>query len=346
MALTAPTATVAQFGDLVTSYSRRSTLDFNRMSLLRRLADDRSSEVSASYQVLISDPQATTTGDDTTKYGMATTTVRNAAYDRSDDSWPAGQEVESEFITMPVNRVVKGAADLKYLDMVEAPLNYLERQRAKMAAVMAVDLEDDYYGFLSGLAYGTRSATLGDAGSDFIAPPDASGKAAKTGWTDFGMDLYDAIMDFNTYLVRNSIKGPAAGVTIGGSAGMPYVAMNPQIFQHFLKWFLDKRLSWDTLTADILQNNSLLARSEYRGSLAGIPIFSTPALTEPTASTMWRVQCGTTMANSVATRPLITQFLTPEVNQAKYRYTIKQVQFHGRVEVNPELNYEIKIRVK
>ena len=230
--------------------------------------------------------------------------------------------------------------------MVEAPLNYLERQRAKMAAVMAVDLEDDYYGFLSGLAYGTRSATLGDAGSDFIAPPDASGKAAKTGWTDFGMDLYDAIMDFNTYLVRNSIKGPAAGVTIGGSAGMPYVAMNPQIFQHFLKWFLDKRLSWDTLTADILQNNSLLARSEYRGSLAGIPIFSTPALTEPTASTMWRVQCGTTMANSVATRPLITQFLTPEVNQAKYRYTIKQVQFHGRVEVNPELNYEIKIRVK
>lgn len=361
MALATPagsaSAQATVWGDLVTAFSRRSTLDFNRMSMLRRFADDRSSEVNAAHQVLITDPVPTDHTEQDSTYGMMAKGSgkgqRTPDYARNDDDWEDGREVESKFLVLAVDQTVQNGADLKYLDMVEAPLNYLERQRAKMAAVMATDLEDDYYGFLDGISYGevTASTTkkrafanrehpLGAATTTFI---NEDGKVTEATAGKMGEAIYDGIMDFNTYLVNQNVLGPTAGATIGGSAGTPYVAMNPEVFQIFIKYFLEKRLSWDQLTESILSRNSLLGGEAYRGQIAGVPIYVTPAITKPAAGGTWKIQAGTTMANAVAMRPPLTQFLTPETNQEKYRYKMRQVAFHGRIEVNPALNYRMTI---
>ena len=315
-------------GDLTQIYSRRSTVDFNRMPVMTQLSDDRSDEINAAYQVLISNPTYTAPAD----------AVRQAAYDRSADDWPTGTEAEATFITMAVDQVVKDARDLKLLDAIELPLNYLERIRASMAAQLAVDYEANYVKYLGSLTYTGREADIGDSSNHMDKDNTVTGS--------IGDLIYDAFWDFNVYLVNANVMGPSAGPMIGGAAGMPYAVMNPELFREFAKWFLDQKYSWDALTADIISQNSLLASGAFRGMIGGIPIFTTPAIPKPTdngAGHTWLIQMGTTMANATARRQPVTQFLTPEVNQDKYRYELKQILFFGRVEVNSLLNYRVRL---
>ena len=318
--------------DMAQTFSRRSTVEFHRRPLLPQLTQDRSMEVNSAYRVQISNPS----------YSKPSDATRKKAYDRTDDDWPTGAQAEAEFISLDVDQRIQDARDLLYLDNIELPLNYLERIRADMAASMATDYEDEYYDWLKGLNYGASPAGRQDdigGGSNKL---DHQG--VLTG--SVGDLIYDAIQDFNVYLTNLNAIGPSSGPTIGGAAGMPYCAMNAEVFKQFARWLLDKRLSFDTLTEGILRRNTILSSGNFRGMIAGIPIFTTPAIDKPTSSAAaqkWILQMGTTEANATARRTPITQFLTPTVNQDKYRYELKQVWFYGRAEVNSKLNYRARL---
>ena len=332
-------------GNMLTAFSMQTTVDFNRASILRRLTNDRSNEVNSAYQVVIQDPTYTTMaiGDrldpDT---GNPT-----SAYDRSSRDWPTGTEPSGAQITLEVNRKAQDARNLQYLDATEAPIPYMERMRAKLAATITTDMENDYYEFISQSTF--YDATGVDNGREFEIPSadlTLSHDGTVGGTLKFAA-FYDALWDFNVHYVNKSVIGPAAGVMIGGSAGMPYAVMPPEVFKEFAKWFLKQRYSWDTLTEQIISQNSILASSAFRGSVAGVPLLVTPAVTAPKASVAgtdyWYVQMGFTQANSVAVRPPLTQFLTPTINQENTDYELKQIVYHGRERVNKELNARIKI---
>ena len=348
--IVAPTAT--QLGNLNTALSMRTTVDFNRMSILRRLADDRSSEVNAAHQVQILDPAYPVADDAVRKVPASAADDYNTPNQRDSanfSKWPDGKYPTSENILLKVDRKIQGATKLKYLDSVETPLNYLERQRAKLSAQMAVDMEDDYWEFLqqdslytTGL--GTRD-DLGKAKLTMTSGVATDGKPVVSGSAGFKA-VYDAFWDFNVWMANNNISGPTTGATIGGGPGMPYAAMAPEVFKEFAKWFLEQKYSWDLLTEDVIRNNSILQSGSFRGMVGGIPILVTPACKKPTADhadNPWVIQMGTTMANSVAMRPLLTQYLTPQMNQTDTDYKLRQIGFHGRVAVNKTLNYQVRI---
>ena len=344
----APTA--AQLGNLNTALSMQTTVDFNRMAILRRLAHDRSNEVNDAYQVQIIDPEYPQMDNRRTP-----ATGADGNYGDRDSStfneWPDGKYPISENIMMPVNRKIQGATKLRYLDSEETPIQYLDRQRAKLAAQMAVDMEDDYWEFLQqNNLYSSSTGTRIDLDKGDIQMTSAGavtpvGSPAGTSSKAF-RHLYDAFWDFNVWMVNQNVAGPTVGPTIGGGAGMPYAAMAPEVFAEFAKWFLEQKYSWDALTEDVIRNNSILQSGAFRGMVGGVPIFVTPACKKPSgdgATHKWVVQMGTTMANSVAVRPLLTQYLTPQLNQNDTDYKLRQIGYHGRVAVNKILNYQVRI---
>ena len=109
-------------GSLLTGFSRRTTIDFNRMGILRRLANDRSDEVSSAYQVVIQDPTyGATVISDPTDLGSEDDYQRDAAR-----NWPTQDaQPSAKQIIMEVKRVIDGYFNLPYLDAIEAPVPYM-----------------------------------------------------------------------------------------------------------------------------------------------------------------------------------------------------------------------------
>ena len=335
-------------GNMLTAFSMQTTVDFNRASILRRLANDRSNEVNQAYQVVIQDPTYTSMA----KADRVDPDTATGAYDRSSRDWPTGTEPDGAQITMQVNRKAQDARNLQYLDATEAPIPYMERMRAKLAATITTDMEDDYYEFISQDSFYDESTASGAGDDNGIqwtldnAKLNMNDDGVVGGTGDFE-EFYNALWDFNVHFVNKNVIGPAAGAMIGGSAGMPYAVMPPEVFKHFAIWFLKQRYSWDTLTEQIISQNSILSSSAFRGMVAGIPLLVTPAVKKPTASVQgtdyWHIQMGFQQANSVAVRPPLTQFLTPTVNQDNTDYELKQIVYHGRERVNKDLNARIRI---
>lgn len=197
---------------------------------------------------------------------------------------------------------------IPYEDSMEVAWNVAEEYRSRAAYEIRDALDSAIVTALWSAPANTTS--LGDGSAGIMI--DKQGKLG-TKTAESAALVYDAISAWSLLLEERDLMSEASD-----SPGSAYVVIHPRLFTVLREYLLDKNLSWDALTSQLLSQNSVLASRGYRGRILNVDVFTSTKAPLPGGSsknTVWNILCGTQRANTVATRPPLTQFFPISQNQ-------------------------------
>ncbi|MDE0002337.1 MAG: hypothetical protein OXQ29_06555 [Rhodospirillaceae bacterium] len=323
--------------DLEKRYSRRTTIELRRKTIMLRLCSSAFTEgwVGGANTVYIPRPNWSQNDTPTPDEGVVA-----SARARGGD-WAAMRAVDQDLLTFTRSGGFASSMMIPWEDVVELPWPVVERTRSRMRYELRTQIESGIYGRITAAIAAEPSTpnfqALGDD-TDFIAR--ATGKPS----TDAARGLvYDAIDDFSLKLEEADVGGD------GDSVGQKWGIMPPAIFRILREDIKAGKYSWDELTRDLLRNNSVLAGMGYRGRLLDIDIFSWNGVPKA-ASTAgpntaaerehnWQMLFAVNGANAAAIRPNLTQYFTPRENQITDEpgHAIRMVGDYGHLLLEPNL---------
>jgi len=318
--------------DLVQLYSAQTTIEINTGSILPNLLDRRwEPELQSAYRTKIPNPTYNTPA---------------SAFTRGGD-WKTATVGAQTFINFDIDQYLEVGQTIDWLDVVELPINYLDRFRQSQRVQLNKGIEANLIAALEGLVTwtsGTNEFRYGDSTDNLARDTLKPATAAAT------QELIDSIFDIGVTYAKSGVIGPLAATPLGGVVGGLWCLMVPEIFRYLAAALLDKKYSLDTLTDPILRRQSVFNTGAYQGSLGNVQIFSHPGLTYPTQgsgqSDHVYTYIGVPQAMAFALRPPIVQFITPDQNQTGPDYLLRQIVPFGRVGVNTGLVNRIRYFVK
>lgn len=250
-------------------------------------------------------------------------------------NWVAAKDVSQTLKKFERSGGLTVANKVLWEDQIEVPWAVVEETRSRQAYEMSKTLDDKVYAAITAAIAGETSTPNFQAyGSNTNSIDRVSGKAANAAAEALPYEIID---DFSLKLA-NSDLDPGDGQALG----QKYVVMRPTVFRVLSNYLLDKRYSYDPITTDVLQQNTLFAGASWEGRLKGIDIYSWTGSPMPTGkksntaanrAANWQVLCGVRNGAIANTRPPLTQFFTPSTNQVSPNpeYLLRQVMEYGHL---------------
>ncbi len=317
-------------------FASRTTIDLYRMSTWEALCD-MSYGMSGQYRTVIQKPARTATVESRT-IGAA---------------WKAstGQTVETLTLQPDQSYEVVGV-EVAPEDVIDSPYAMLEQIRAEQAAKTAIYIDDNLSAYVRGLTYDAANKIAVGSGNYALAGTRQDGgyfgknnSANAQGNAAIGI-VTDALLQSATHFKLKNIDGTA----IGASPGTLFAVLPTVIFEQLVREMQSAKYQWDALT-DNLFDVRIRNSSMWAGRLFGIDIVSTNSIPDPAdpkadgSGDSWKIYVGTRAA--VACRidpPVVSQVLSPDIDQNAGNWVLRQKGRFGRVIVNPSLLTEVTFR--
>ena len=224
-------------------------------------------------------------------------------------------------------------------DAVELPWPVVERTRSRQVYEAAHYVDTAV--FDNALAGASQTISIGAADTYRVQKtfPYAADIPA-------GSDhpVYAAIQSFSLAMYRaNAISGEGSPT---GAAGTPFMILQPELIASLRSWLLNKGLSFDALTAEILRENPGMAEAlGYVGNLSGVRLYAWNHLAIATGVNWPNGYAGITQAYAVGQREPLVQYFTPQENQtSEPGHLLRQLGEFAGVEVEDAWHRKIQIR--
>ncbi len=197
-------------------------------------------------------------------------------------------------------------------DILETPWNIVEEYRSRAAYEIRNEIDRAIYNLIRG--YPNNTTALGDGSARLGINPDGSPMGNNKGEREAsGRLVYEVVRQWSRLLEERDLMSE-----MSDSPGSAYCILHPRLFDVLTEDLLDRSLSWDALTDNLLRSNTVLASRGYKGRLKNVDIFSYTKAPIPTGSsknTVWDITCGTMRAVAANVRSPETQYFTTEQNQ-------------------------------
>ena len=315
--------------DYVKAWASRTVVELRRTLMMLNLTtqDFTAPWVNGANQVMIPKPDWAANNTPNPDEGVSAETRARGG------SWPTARRGDQDLVTFQRSGGFAAANEVLWEDAIELPWPAVERTRSRQTYEMRKEIDEAIYAAITAEIAGETSTPNFEAlGSNTNSISRTTGKAANAAAKAL---IYEAIDDFSLKLANMDVDGD------GDSVGQKYVIMRPTLFRIFREYMIDKGLSWDTLTADLLRNNSVLVGRGYQGRVLGIDVFSSTTVPAPSSTAgsnsaanrgrNHQILAGVRMGTAAAVRAPIVQFLNPSENQvsAQPAHLLRQAGDYG-----------------
>ena len=321
--------------DYLAAWAAQTTVELRRETLMMSLTTQTGTERWVAGARNVSIPKPDWAYNSTDSEG-----VRASARARGGD-WASALEGDQSIINFTRSGGFSSANKIDAEDVMELPWPVLEQTRSRQAYEMRKEIESAVYAIITAaIAAETSTPNFEALGSNTNNISRTTGKAATSAAAAL---IYDAIDDFSLKLADQDVDGA------GDAVGQKYIIMRPNLFRILREYMVDKGLSWDQLTRDLLVNNSVLVGRGYQGRLLGIDIFSWTGIPAPSSTAAsnsaanrasnHQMLAGVRMAVAANVRSVIAQYFTPSTNQVEDNpsYLFRQAGDYGAVVLEPNL---------
>ncbi len=330
--------------DLRQNYSQTAIFDFDRDTVVTRLFDRTfEADLRNSYQVSIPKPDLNVSVGTYTRHS---TTAANRG-------WGTSNRPDFDSITLQADQNFRVANEIDWDDENELPIRLFNRFRAEQTRKIGQHIEDNLVTFLGAQTFSAAddtatSITFGTAGTG------SSGAWIAADGETLGADrdasrklVHDAIRKVRSSMAIKNVLGPHSLSPEGGrlTRGV-WMIMRPELFDIESDYLESLGLNYDRLSESLLVNGSIFGNAQYIGSLKGVALWTTTAL--PIAGTVsnsyWDCYASIPGAAALAVKTGVVQTLTPETNPDDATWAIRQKGAFGRVMVDPQYLFRLRIR--
>ena len=220
--------------------------------------------------------------------------------------WATAVGGDQSIVTLTRSGGLTVSNEIDYEDALELPWNSVEETRQAQSISTRIAFDGKLYAAVLAGTPAANVSSIGTASSIFINPSGVVKGAV-------GELIHNEIERFSTQIKVANITEPGSD-----SFGTAYCVMHPYLFSAFRLYMLSEKLSWDQLTADILQRGSVLGGGAWMGRIYGVDIVGwNGAVSRDIGSSnvRWPMQMGVTRAVRSAMRPTVSQFFEPAQNQ-------------------------------
>ena len=311
-------------GQLRRAYSAKTTLELKRGTLWPSLCSrEHEAELQTAQKVNIK----TFTYPSTASYTRGDNFAATAALSITDVDFQPDQYREY-------------SGEIYFEDEELINIGLAEKQRREAAGQFALVIDGNIRTYVEGLTYASGQVL------------DLSGQSEKI--KNGGVEkaagdaeiIYDALLTLSEKLEDIGARTTAAMQdTNMDKTSRPYLVVPGDIWRAFAKWALDKQLSWDMLTADVLQNGSVLAGQRYKGTIEGIDVYRDGQLAEPSTfgTNDWELYGGVREAITFAERQTYVNAIPATLNQDGPKHELHMIHRWGRLRKHANLLFRIDI---
>ncbi len=249
----------------------------------------------------------TTTG--TTTDPNDSTGVRTVRTTADRPAWPAMTTPDVGSAKFSRDATLANSMLINELDATFAAWPVVETHRSRKSYEIMNQYDTQVIAHIDGVD--TSPTTLG-SNSNFISP-DGTLNGTMNTVRDYPHDIMRR--------ARLAVKKNKWQEDASRGIGAPFALMSPEIFSVLLDDLERLDYNWDAVTAQVLQQNSVLAGAGWEGRLYGIDIYTSlnmPTVNDPAGggnANNHKVFVGTPMAVAANVRPIAAQFKSPEDNQ-------------------------------
>ena len=323
--------------DLEKRYSRRTTIDLERMTIMLQLCSQAFTEgwVAGANTVYI--PKPDWAADDTANpaEGIKVTSRSRGG------NWASFRRVDQDLLAFTRSGGFASSMLIPWEDALELPWPVVERTRVKMRQRLRREIEDGIFSAITAaLAAETDTPNFQAYGDDTNFISRGTGKVSTTAARGY---VYEAIVDFSL-----KIEESDANSDVSDAVGQKWCLMPPALFRILRDDIRLGRYSWDEITRSILAGGSILGGKAWKGRLEEIDIYSWNGVPKPSgvgANTAadrdhnWQMLFGVKAANAAAIRPSLVQYMTPRENQVTPQpgHAVRMVGDYGYLLLEPNL---------
>ena len=254
-------------------------------------------------------------------------------------NWPAPARLDADTISLTRSGGKAQSNEILAEDISEVPWDLVGRLRSRQSYVMRKDVNKEIFDGIQALPSSTISIGAADTYRvKKAAPHDA---VIPTGSQH---PVYAAIQEFALQMYRANIIDGEASPT--GGASQPFMVLQPELIASMSTWLLDKGLSFDPLTAQLLTENPSMTDRGYKGTLLGVNLYAYNDLAVPTGVAWTGGYAGVREAATVATKHAYIQMFPPEENQISLMPALlmRQAVAYGFAELVNDIHFKVSIR--